>query len=357
MGKWIQMIRKLFSKRPKIIHPLPKEKVEEESEEQKDCGEKQENLQSTCSQEILLSVHRIYEKHAECSENLLREITKLTDIIENTQKTNSAEMQSAVPLSVSQASAPAQNSFCKTSSFFSSARIRLPPLKKLQHSRVESSMISNVDTDDVKPSHSPKLAWVANQCCKNTEEIMLTENSHMNDVELQTVDVTSTEDEAIGPMIDDILNEPLDEKTHLLEMKLNANIAEWSKYEKEEKVKLKLEIYEAKQREQKEIEELKLKVKFLDKEAKREKQEEKKKLKDLKKEIKIEKSKLLLELKELKNKLKMEEKEERNRKKMEKHTEVDEEEQEAEGKQALKSTFITFKFRSCNGRKNSMKDL
>ncbi|XP_062869238.1 uncharacterized protein LOC134331667 isoform X2 [Trichomycterus rosablanca] len=357
MRKWIQMIRKLFGKRPKIP-PLP-ENVEEENEadlqleEQKDCVKTQEHLQAQKlenNQEILLSLHRVFEKHAECSENLLREITKLTDIIE---KTNSAEMLSAVPLSVSQACAPAQKSllpFCTTSSSFIRSRIRLPPLKKLQ--------ISTLHNDDVKPSKSPKLAWDDNQCCKNTKEITLTENTEMNDVELQTVDVTSTEEEAFGPMIDDIPNEPLDTKTHLLEMKFNVKIAEWSKYEKEEKVKLKLEMDEAKQIRQKEIEDLKLNVKFLNKEAKREKQEGKKKLKDLKKEIKNEKSKLLLELKEQKTKLKMEEKEESNRKKTERHTEVDEEEHEEKDKQPLKSKFrITFKFSGCKERNNSMKDL
>ncbi|XP_062854578.1 DNA ligase 1-like [Trichomycterus rosablanca] len=364
MRKWIQMIRKLF-KRFKI-HPPHKEKVEENeadvhleefadgSEKQKDWGEKQEHQQSTCSQEILLSLHRIFEKHAECSENLLREITKLTDVIESTKKTNSAEMESTAPLAVSQDVTPAQKPklpFSTFSSFFSSARIRLPPIKELQHSCVESSVISSVHTDDVKPPQSPKLAWGANQCCMNTEEIMLTENTDLNVVELQTVDATSSEDETIGLMIGRIVNKPLDEQTHLLEMEFNAKLAEWSETEKEEKVKVKLEMDEANQRRQEEIEDLKLKVNFLKNEAKREKQEGKKKQKDLEKEMKNEKLKLLLELKELKKKLKMEKKEERNGKKMEKHMEVDEEEHEAKDKRALKSKFrVAFKFRGFKER-------
>ncbi|XP_062846472.1 uncharacterized protein LOC134306895 isoform X1 [Trichomycterus rosablanca] len=200
-------------------------------------------------------------------------------------------------------------------------------------------MNSNLNTGDVKPPQTPKLAWVPNQCFKNTEEIMLTDNTDMNDVELQTV-----EEEAMSPMIDNIPNVPLDEKTGLLEMEFHAKTEWFNKME--EKVKLKLEMDEVKQKRQKEIEDLKLEVKILKTEAKREKQEGETKLKDLEKEIKDEKSKVLLELKELKKKSKMEKKEERNRKRMEKHMKVDEEEHEVKDKQALKSKFrVAFKFR------------
>ncbi|XP_062870500.1 DNA ligase 1-like [Trichomycterus rosablanca] len=228
-------------------------------------------------------------------------------------------MESSAPVTVSQACAPAKKSFLpfrSSSPFFSWTKIRLPSFKKLKRSSVESSTMSSLQTDDLMSSKSISFSMDANQCSRNTEE-MMPENTQMNDVEVQTVDVVSTEDEPFGPMIDKMLDELLDEKANVLEMEFNVKIAEWAKIKNEEKVKLKRKIARARQRRHREIENLKLRVKVMERKDKRQKQMEKKKLKDLEKEMNNEKSKLLLELEELKQKLKMEKMEECNRKKME----------------------------------------
>ncbi|XP_062852905.1 DNA ligase 1-like [Trichomycterus rosablanca] len=331
---WIQMFRRLFGKRTKIHH-LPKEKVKENGRNEK-LGEfadkEQEHLQEEMktsykrledSHEILLSLHVIFKKHAECSENLLREIEKLSDVIE---KTKMPKME------VSQAFTPVPGSFSPSSSSFSSAGIRLPPIKELQHSSVDSSL----HTDEAKPSQFPKLAWDANESISNnTEEIFLT-GTEINEMELQTVEETN----------ESVQNEPPDVKIRCLEMEFHAKKDKWSKFEKEEKLKLKLETSEAKQRRQTETKELKLKIKFLEKKAKREMQERIKKLKDLEKEIKNEKAMLLLRQKELKKKVKMESKEECDEEKMEEHRKDDEKVDEVQNKNVLK-IFQNLRFRSC----------
>ncbi|XP_062873042.1 uncharacterized protein LOC134334589 isoform X2 [Trichomycterus rosablanca] len=321
---WIQMIRRLFGKRTKV-HRLP-EKVKENGtndlkmEEFLDENMEQQHLQADMktshkrledSHEILLSLHMIFKKHAECSENLLREMEKLSDAIE---KTKMAKME------VNQAFTPGPGSFSPSSSSFSSAGIRLPPIKKLQHSSVDSSL----HTDDAKSFQFSKLAWDANESISNnTEETFLT-GTEMNEIGLQTKSLA----------IDNIRNEPLDGNIRRLE--IHAELDKWSKFEMEEKLKLKLEMAEAKQRRQMETKDLKLKIKFLKKEAKCKQQERIKKLKDLEKEIKNEKAMLLLKQKELKKKVKMEKKEECNEEKMEKHRKDDENVDDAQNKNVLK---------------------
>ncbi|XP_062860195.1 nucleolar protein 58-like [Trichomycterus rosablanca] len=266
---WIRMIQRLFGKRTKV-HRLPKEKVKENGtndlkEEFADENKDQEHLQAEMktsqkrledSHEILLSLHMTFRKHAECSENLLSEMEKLIDAI---KKTKTADME------VSQAVTPVPGSFSPSSSSFSSARIRLPPIKELQHSSVD-----NLHTDDAKSSQSFKLAWAANESSNDTEETFLT-GTEKNEIDLQTVEELSTEQETRSLTIDDIQNKPLDGKIRRLEMEFQAEKDKWE----EEKLKLKHEMAEAKQKRQKKTKDLKLKIKCLEKEAKREKQERK----------------------------------------------------------------------------------
>ncbi|XP_062871810.1 DNA ligase 1-like [Trichomycterus rosablanca] len=315
VSMWRQMIQRLFGKRTKV-QSFPKEEVKESGSNDLDENKEQEHLQAEMkdSHEIMLSVNMIFKKHAECTENLLRQMEKLSDVIE---KTRMAKME------VRQASQVLE-SFTPSSSF----RIRLPTMKKTQHSSVDSSL----HPDNEKSSQVPKLAWDANE---STEPTFLTD-FEMNEMELQTVD-ESTEQETESLAIENGPDEPLDGNIPSLDIDFHAEMDKWVKFEQEEKLKLKIKMAEMKQRRQMEAKELKLKLKFLEKEAKREKQESKKKLKDLEKEVKNEKAMLLLRLKELKKKEKMEKKEECDEDKMEQHrNDGDEEMDEVQNENVLK---------------------